>query len=107
MQNVTFSMSRQQVIGLLKATGSRDPDVLLAAKEDMLASVKPVKVMAFVPLICGALLTLTVIGAFLGIPAFLGGLWLWFRGRKNVRTVEGAYHEYLASLNLGAQSPAA
>ena len=107
MQNVTFSVSRPQVIGLLKATGSHDPDVLLAAKEDVLAAVKPVKFMAFVPLLCGVLLTLTIIGAFIGIPMFLGGLWLWFRGRKNVRTVEGAYRDYLASFDLGAQSPAA
>ena len=42
---VTFSrVTRQQVVGQLKSTNSIDPDVLFAAKEALIAPVKPLKI---------------------------------------------------------------
>ncbi len=97
-------MTRQQVIGSLVATGSRDPDVLRAAKEGLLASARPLALLAAVPVLAGVLLSFTDAGPALGAPIALVGLWLLHRGRSTVRIVEGAYREYLGSLGLGARS---
>jgi hypothetical protein len=58
------------VIGFLKSAGSRDP---------------------------GALLTVTILGAFLGIPMLILGWWMRRRGVRNLETVEAGYAEFLGS----------
>ena len=43
----------------------------------------------------GAVLTITVFAAFVGIPALLFGAWIWRFSGKNIATIESAYSEYL------------
>jgi len=93
-------VSRQEVIGSLKAIGSLDPDVLFAAKEGMTATNKPLKLMSLIPIICGIGLTLTIIGSFIGIPMILLGAWLRRRASTNVRTIEEAFAEYVKSAGV-------
>ena len=92
--------TKPQVIGALKAANSTDPDVLLHVKEDLLDQYRPLKIMSMVPIICGVLISLTVIGALIGVPLVILGIFLRRKCKRNMATVEGAYEEYLASLGL-------
>jgi len=90
-------LDKQSVIGTLKATGTRDPDVLHAQKQKLLAPSKSLKMASYVITGCGVLLTITIVAAFAGIPFGLFGIWIWHFSSKNIATVEAAYSEYLAS----------
>jgi hypothetical protein len=85
------------VIGTLKAVGSRDPDVLHAQKQKLLAPSKNLKNVSLIVMICGGVLTITVFAAFVGIPALLFGIWVWRRSTRNISEIEAAYNEYLAA----------
>jgi len=93
-----FTVTRQQALGALKATGSSDPDVLFAAKEALLVLSRPGRVVTLIVMIAGGLLTLTIIGALAGLPALLVAWWLRRRFTRNIRTADAAYQEHLASL---------
>ena len=45
----------------------------------------------------GALFTLTVILAWIGIPFVVFGWWLRRFGRRNIETVEAAYADFVAA----------
>lgn len=98
--------SRPQVIGALKAANSTDPDVLLHVKEDLLDQYRPLKMMSMVPIICGVGISLTIIGALIGIPLIVLGFFLRRKCKRNMATVESAYDEYLASIGLRQLAPA-
>lgn len=90
-------LDKQSVLGTLKSTGTRDPDVLHAQKQRLLGPSKNLKMVSYVIMGCGILLTITIVAAFAGIPFALFGLWIWRFSSKNIATVEAAYTEYLAS----------
>jgi hypothetical protein len=88
---------KQSVIGTLKATGTRDPDILHAQKQKLLAPSNNLRMLSYILMGGGALLTLTIIVAFAGVPLALFGVWMWRFSSKNIATVEAAYSEYLSS----------
>ena len=90
-------MDRQSVIGALKATGSRDQDVLHSQKNELLSPAKQLKLLGVICMVSGALFTLTVIHAIAGIPFAIFGWWCWRFGKQNIAAVEAGYSEYLAS----------
>jgi hypothetical protein len=99
--------TRPQVIGALKSANSTDADVLLHVKEDLLDQYRPLKMMSMVPILCGALISLTIIGAVVGIPLIVLGIYLRRKCTRNMATVESAYDEYLATLGLRLPRPPA
>ncbi|MBL0157230.1 MAG: hypothetical protein IPP47_09040 [Bryobacterales bacterium] len=99
-------LERQQVIGALKATGSSDPDVLYARKEELLAPSRSLKLLGIAPIIVGIAMSLTIIGAVVGIPAILFGLFIRKRIRANIGTAESALSEYSDTLRAKAQAAA-
>ena len=95
-----FTIDKQTVLGTLKATGSQDPDVLYNAKTQLVQMSKGMRGYSWIPMICGVLLTVTVIGAFVGIPAFLVGLWLRIKSGKNLKIADETLEEYLQSIGV-------
>jgi len=90
--------SKQEVIGVLKATGSRDKDVLFAAKEGLLKVARQTRFYGTIFIISGIGLTITIIGSPIGIPMWIVG-WFWRRrGTSSVEAVEAAYKEYTEGL---------
>jgi hypothetical protein len=81
----------------LKAVGSRDPDVLHAQKQKLLAPSQNLKKVSFFVMVGGGLLTITVFAAFAGIPLALFGIWMWRSSSRNIATVEEAFNEFMAS----------
>jgi hypothetical protein len=93
-------LDRQGVIGTLKSCGSRDPDVLYAQKQQLIAPAKQLKLLGWICLVIGAISTVTIVLAIAGIPAMIFGWWLLRFGNGNVATVESAYGEFLAASQL-------
>ena len=95
--NPFTKIDKQSVIGTLKATGSRDSDILHAQKAKLLAPNNNLKILSYILIGGGALLSLTVILAIAGIPLALFGIWMWRFSSKNIAAIEAGYSEYLAS----------
>ncbi|MHB1935190.1 MAG: hypothetical protein ACYCOR_01230 [Acidobacteriaceae bacterium] len=87
-------MDRQRVIGFLKSTGTRDPDILSLQKQKLIAPNKGLKMGSYGMMVFGVIL-LPLMGA--GIPVILLGIWMYWFGARNIKLVEAAYIEYLAS----------
>jgi hypothetical protein len=97
-QNPFTKVDKQSVIGTLKATGSRDPDVLYAQKQKLLAPNKNLKILSYMLLAGGVLLALTVILAIAGIPLALFGAWILWFSKRNIAAIEAGFSEYSASI---------
>jgi len=91
-------LDKQSVVGTLKASGSRDPDVLHATKQQLLGPGKQLKLLGIICGVIGAFFTVTVVLAIIGIPAVLFGWWCWHFGSKNVAAVEAGYSEYVQAI---------
>jgi len=89
-------LTRQGVVGMFKSTGSRDPDVLFATKEHLLAQPKQMKLLGVVLLVGGAFLTITFILAIAGVPFMIFGWWLRRFANGNINAVEAGYADYMA-----------
>ncbi len=98
-------LSREQVMGALKSTGSKDPDVLLAAKEEFASNYRPIKWFGIWGMVCGALMTMLIVMAPLGIPLFFLGVWWFRRAKKNAAMIEGTFNEYIATVTGRGAAP--
>ena len=99
MGSVTFSlMTRSQVLGVLKGTGSTDHDVLVAAREKLLGEVRPLKIFGIWAYVTGALCCLLILTAIFGIPLLFFGWWVRRRAKANIEIIETTFDEYLHSV---------
>jgi len=91
-------IDKQSVIGALKATGSKDRDILHTQVNELLQGPKQLKMLGIICMAGGALFTITIFMAWFGIPIGIFGWWLWSFGKKKIATIEAGYAEYLASV---------
>jgi len=91
-------LDKQQVVGALKATQSNDPDVLFARKEELLAETRRLKLLGIVPIVTGIIMTLTIIGAFVGIPVMIFGFWVRGRLKGNIKVADETYADFVNAL---------
>lgn len=87
-------LDRSIVLGELKATGSKDIDVLEAARSRMLAPAKSLRIFGWGMVIVGALLALTIIGLALTIVFVPMGLWALGRAGHNIKVANAVFAEY-------------
>jgi hypothetical protein len=93
--DVRFNLvAPEQVLGALKATGSTDPDVLFAAKEEFAARYRPLRWFGIWGLVSGALATVLVITAFIGIPLMILGWWWLRRAKRNLATIDATFARF-------------
>lgn len=90
-------LDKQSVIGMIKATGSRDPDTLHALKQQLLSQPKQLKLLGYICMGVGAFLTVTVVLAIAGIPSIIFGWWVWQFGGKNLEAIEAGFAEFAQS----------
>jgi hypothetical protein len=90
-----LKMDRQMVLGFLKSTGSRDPDVLHTQKASLLSAARFPKMAGIYLMVLGGLLTVLILTAIIGLPMIGLGWWLRGRGVRNVQVVEETYNEYV------------
>jgi len=100
--NPFSSVSQQAALGIFKATGSRDRDVVYAQKETMLSPYQNLRRLAILSFAIGGLFTIMVIMAWFGIPVLIGAWLLWRFQAKQVANIEAAYAQYLSSIGVGA-----
>jgi hypothetical protein len=93
-------LDKQSVIGSLKSCGSRDPDVLFAQKQQLVAPARHLKLLGYICLAGGALFTVTIILSWFGVPLMIFGWWVQRFGKNNIRTIDAAYEEFLAAARL-------
>jgi hypothetical protein len=106
---VQQSTTPQEVINALKATGATDEDVLYAAKTLYGAPFRFQRGAGIASLLLGTLISLTGIGALLGLPTALFGIWLWRKGLRNLAVVEAAFAGYIVercSTGVASSPPA-
>ena len=96
--NPYTKLDKQSVVGMFKATGATDRDILHAQKEKLLAPPKQLKLLGMIAMGAGVFFTITVVGAILGIPSILFGWWTWRFGASNIEVIESGYSEYTAAL---------
>lgn len=95
--NPFTKLDQQAVLGLFKATGSRDPDVIHAQKQKLLAGGKHLRLLGVICAVIGAFFTITVILAIVGIPSILFGWFCWWFGTRNNAAVEAGYAAYVGT----------
>jgi len=91
--------SEEAVARRLKATGSTDPDVLYAARQELAAPYERHRVVCLMIIIVGGIVCLTVVLAPIGVPAVLYGVRHHRRSRENLATIEAAHGAYVSALD--------
>ena len=91
---------KQAVTGAFKATGSKDPDVLYTTKQAMIGPTKFIITLSWVMTAAAVLLSLTIIGAFVGIPMILACWYIRRKCKNYVSNVESAYAVYVNQVPL-------
>ena len=97
------SISEQAALGLFKSSGSRDPDVLYAQKETMIAPYKNLKRLAIICYVGGGIFTAMIFMAWFGIPVLLGAWFTWRFQARQTANIEAAYTKYMATVNGSGQ----
>jgi hypothetical protein len=82
------------VIGALKASGSQDPDVLYGVMANAATPLKLFTYAGYAFLSCGILLSLTIIGAFVGIPMAIIGWWMQRKMKHQKRMFDRIFNAY-------------
>ena len=95
--------STQAVTRRLKATGSTDPDVLFAAREELAAPFKRHRIVCLLIIVAGTLVCCTLVLVPIGVPAVLYGVRHHRRTRANLATIESAHVAYVATLTPPAR----
>jgi len=92
-----LKLQEQQVLGYFKQAGSRDPDVLHSHKANLITLGRFPKLTGIYVMVMGALLTVTILGAFIGIPLMGLGWWMMQRGKSNLKVIESGFAAFQAS----------
>jgi len=90
-------VDKETVVGMLRAIGSRDPDVLRARTKDLTRTLllQEGAGMALVGL--GGIAAFTRPGPLIGVLVVLAGWWFWRLGARNMAAVEAGYIEAVKS----------
>ena len=88
-----LKLDKSTALGFLKDAGSRDADVLHGQHAQLVSLAKFPKIAGVYLMIMGALLTVLILPAFLGIPLLILGWWTRRRGVRNLEVVDAAWTE--------------
>lgn len=104
-----LKLDHQTVLGYFKAAGTHDPDVLHSHRTALVSLGKFPKLAGIYVMVMGAVSTITILLAVIGIPLLVLGWWMYRRGVHNLETIEAAYAEFLGAapqVPVGEASPA-
>jgi len=97
-----LKLDKSQVIGYLKSAGTKDPDILHTQKASLVSLAKFPKYVGTYIMVMGALCTVLILLAFIGIPLLFLGWWMRRRGVKNAEIVEIGWAEYVGTAQVTA-----
>ena len=75
-----LKLDTSQVLGYLKSTGTKDPDILHTQKASLMSLAKFPNYVGTYIMVMGALCTVLILLAFIGIPLLFPGWWMRRRG---------------------------
>ncbi|HEX6814368.1 MAG TPA: hypothetical protein VF102_01745 [Gemmatimonadaceae bacterium] len=90
--------SAQAVTRRLRATGSSDPDVLYAAREELAAPFQRHRTVCVLIIIAGTLVCLTIVLAPVGVAAVVFGVRHRRRSERNLATIDAAHTQFITAL---------
>jgi hypothetical protein len=93
----------QEVVLALRATGASDEDVLYAAKTEFAEPFRFQKIWGVCLGVLGLLISLTGVGAILGVPMAGAGIWIWRKSARNLAVVDSAFATYRVSAACRSQ----
>jgi len=82
------------VIGALKAASSQDPDVLHGVMANAATPMKLFTYAGYALMGCGILISLTIIGALVGIPMAIAGWWMQRKMKRQKGMFERTFNAY-------------
>lgn len=100
-----FNVTHDYVVGQLKLLGSQDRQVLESCRQQLVQQQQPMKLGSLGFLILGGVLTITIIGALVGVPMLVIAGWVQWKARANIATIDAASQAYLAHLSLADPQP--
>lgn len=92
-----MGLSKQSVITALRATGTRDPDLLERKRIELRSAARTSWFAGGALLLLGAVLCVLGPGILAGVPVILAGAVFGHRGWRNVNAVEAGYSEFVNS----------
>src|SRR4051812_13494427 len=95
--NPLSTIDQQTAFGMFKMSATRDPDVLYAQKETLIAPYKNLKRLAILGYASGGLFTIMIFMAWFGIPVLIASYFLWRFQAKQTSNIEAGYAQYLAT----------
>ncbi|MDH7453416.1 hypothetical protein QF205_10095 [Luteimonas composti] len=98
-----LSLTPEYASGYITQAGTANPVVLEARRQELLQRQQPAKIGSLAFLAIGGLLTITIIGAILGIPMLAIAGWVHWKVRGNLKVIDDAY-QALVSPPAAAQA---
>jgi hypothetical protein len=92
-----LKLDKSMVIGELKSTGSKDPDVLHTKLVHIRTMAAFPKNVGLYIMVMGAACTALILLAFIGIPLLFLGWWIRRRGVNNLVVVEEGWNEFMGN----------
>ncbi|MDE1175707.1 MAG: DUF5362 family protein [Edaphobacter sp.] len=72
--------------------------MLFTKKEELLSETKRYKLLGIAPLIIGGLMSITIVGAIVGIPMIIFGVLVKKSYNYNIRVSDETFADYLSSI---------
>ena len=95
MISPTYSVTREQVIASLEATGSSDPEVLAAAKEVLEERAETQRRAAIGCIAVACVAATRSLGIVAGLFLTAIGVWGWVRAARNSRAIEEGFAAFM------------
>lgn len=92
--------NEQAIYGAFKASGTKDPDVILTVKETMMSTAIFFKIIPYPLIGMGIILCLTLFGILIGIILIGLGIFLNRKYKSFQKKVDNAYQRYLNDTNV-------
>ncbi|MBL0127332.1 MAG: hypothetical protein IPP83_07685 [Flavobacteriales bacterium] len=84
----------RDVIGTLKTMNSKDPEILFATLSPVEMQANMLRIGSWIMTCVGGLVSLTIIGAVIGIPLILGGWYLRKKVKHQQEKINAAYQQF-------------
>lgn len=92
-----LSLTPEYASGYIAQAGTGNPVVLEARRQELLQRQQPAKIGSLAFLVIGGILTITIIGAILGIPMLAIAGWVQWKVRGNLRVIDDAYRALVSA----------
>src|SRR5690606_9239145 len=95
-----LNLTPEYVTGFITQAGTGNPVVLESRQQELVQRLQPARIGSLAYLVIGGILTVTILGAILGIPMLAVAGWVHWKVRNSLKVIDEAYRA-LASAAAG------